>query len=162
MRTWLTQFKISNAFDDGGVVRGQASRSEKSDDVRQFERSLQSLDHHLKAAQPRRPVPAGLHDSVMGAVHDVSRARDLQSVPTMLRWLPVPALALLVVAGLWWALSQPESGSQSLVTAAAALQQSHQLTEQAPAAVLAPLSKEMENLNRDLRNAVEYLVASVP
>ena len=51
---------------------------------------------------------------------------------------------------------------KTMLEAADALERSHQLTQQAPAAVLAPLSKEMESLNRDFRNAVEFLVASVP
>jgi hypothetical protein len=79
-----------------------------------------------------------------------------------LRWLTAPALGLLVVGGVWWALNRSEPELQPLAGAGAALEQSHLLARQTPAAVLAPLSKEMESLNRDFRNAVEFLVASVP
>ena len=163
MKTWLSKFKISNALDEGGVAPKYSVTSDaECEEVRQFEEAARSLDRRLKSAQPLRAAPAGLHASVMQAVLGASRIRERQPVPTVLRWLPAPALALLVVVGVWWTLSRPETEPQPLVTAAAALEQSHQLTQQAPAAVLTPLSKEMENLNRDLLNAVELLVASVP
>jgi len=162
MKTWLTKFKISNALDDVAAERERMPNEVKRDDLRRFRESLRSLDCCLKSAQSGQPVPAGLHDLVMRAVRGASRTQKQLFAPTILRWLPAPALALLVVAGVWWILSRSESKPQSMVTAAAALEQSLQLTQQAPAAVLAPLSQEMENLNRDFRNAVEVLVASVP
>ena len=36
------------------------------------------------------------------------------------------------------------------------------MPQQASAAVLSPLAQELEFLNRDIRNAVDVLVASVP
>lgn len=98
----------------------------------------------------------------MQAVRGAARTGKQPSPRLVLRWLPAPALALLLVAGLWWALSQPANPPPTLTTAVATLEQSHQLTQQAPAAALAPLSKEMEALNRDFRNAVQILLASVP
>jgi hypothetical protein len=163
MKTWLSKFKISSELNDDGAAPKHSSTSDaECEEVREFEKAVRSLDRRLKSAKPGQQVPSGLHASVMQAVLGASRIREQQSAPAILRWLPAPALALLVVAGAWWTLSRPETEPQPLVTAAAALEQGHQLTQQAPAAVLAPLSKEMEKLNRDLLNAVELLVASVP
>jgi hypothetical protein len=163
MKTWLSKFRISNALDSGDAAPKHPSTGDvECEEVRQFEEAARSLDRRLKSDQPLRAAPPGLHASVMQAVLGASRIREQQSAPAILRWLPAPVLGLLVVAGVWWTLSRPETEPQPLVTAAAALERSHQLTQQGPAAVLAPLSKEMENLNRDFRNAVEHLVASVP
>jgi len=163
MKMWLTKFRISNALDDANPAPEKVlPHGSQSEDVRQFEETARLLDRRLKSAQPAQTVPDGLHDSVMRAVRSASRACERQSAPKVLRWLPVPALALLIVGGIWWMLNRSQPESQSLATAGAALERSHQLTQQAPAAVLAPLSKEMESLNRDFRNAVEFLVASVP
>src|SRR5688572_22242527 len=163
MKTWLTKFRISNALNDTNGSQAQvASSGRQSEQARQFEETMRALDLGLKAAQPVQAVPAELHDSVMRAVRGASRDRERQSSPKVLRWLPAPALALLFVGGIWWTMNRPKQESQPLETAVAALQRSHELTQQAPVAVLAPLSKEMEFLNRDLRNAVEFLVASVP
>jgi hypothetical protein len=43
-----------------------------------------------------------------------------------------------------------------------ALDQGTELTQKAPALALAPLSTELELLNRDLEKAVNFIVASVP
>lgn len=163
MKSWLTKFRISNALDDANAAQKQVlPRGNYSEEIRQFEETARLLDRRLKSAQPAQTVPDGLHDSVMRAVRGASRDQERQSARTVLRWLPAPALALLIVGGVWWMLNRSEPESQSLATAGAALERSHQLTQQAPAAVLAPLSQEMESLNRDIRNAVEFLVASVP
>jgi hypothetical protein len=163
MKMWLTKFRISNALDDANAARKQVlPRGSQSEDVSQFEETARLLDRRLKSAQPAQTVPDGLHDSVLRAVRGAARAQERQFTGTILHRLPAPALALLIVGGVWWMLNRSEPESQSLATAGAALERSHQLTQQAPAAVLAPLSQEMESLNRDFRNAVEFLVASVP
>ena len=168
MKTWLTKFGISNALDDANALQKQVlPRSSQPEDVRQFEETARLLDRRLKSARPSQKVPTGLHDSDMRSVRGAERNREPQFAAehfwaNILRRISAPALALLVVGGIWWALSRPEPQPQPLATAGAALERSQQLTQQAPAAVLAPLSKEMEFLNRDFRNAVEFLVASVP
>lgn len=163
MKTWLTKFRISNALNDASSTQNQVlSQGSQSGETRRFGETVRSLDRRLKSVQPAHTVPPGLHDSVMRAVRGASRDQERQSAPKLLRGLPAPALALLVVGGLWLTLNRSEPESQPLPTASDALEQSHKLTRQAPAAVLAPLSKEMESLNRDFRNAVDFLVASVP
>jgi len=160
MKAWLNQFKISDSLDDKDV-RMQMPKQAKTDNLRQFRDSLRSLDRRLKSDQPTPPVPDGLHHSVMQAVRAVSKESERRFAVRNLRWLPATATALLVVTGGLWILNRPEPSPQPLA-AAAALEQGQQLTQQAPVAVLAPLSKEMENLSRDFRSAVEMLIASVP
>jgi len=162
MKTLLARFRISNALDDANPARKQVSRRSRSEEARQFEETSRLLDCRLKSVQPVQTVPDGLHESVMNAVRSASRTQEQQFAPKMLRWLPAPALALLIVGWIWWAFNREEQEPQSLTTAGAVLEQSYELTRQAPAAVLAPLSNEMESLNRDFRNAVDFLVASVP
>jgi hypothetical protein len=47
-------------------------------------------------------------------------------------------------------------------TAGVALERAQAVPRQASAVALAPLSEELELLNRDVRNTVDYLVASMP
>jgi hypothetical protein len=167
MKTWIAKFRISNALDATLVPTTPAlARHGESDEVRQFAAAVGQVERRLRSATPARCAPPGLHASVMRAVRAASAKPVRRSTPTVWRWLPAPALALLVCAGLWWA-SRPapnpvELRPMALPAAGAALDQSYELTRQAPAAAIAPLSKEMENLQRDLRNAVEFLMASVP
>jgi hypothetical protein len=163
MKTWLSKFRISCALDETGLERGTASLGDRErEGLRHYRASVEELDWRLRTARPADSVPVGLHHSIMRSVRRVAGGGGRRPSPVRLRWLPAPALALLIVGGVWWALNRPEDGSQSLVTAAAALEQGRQLTHQAPSAALAPLSQELENLNRDFRKAVEVLIASVP
>jgi hypothetical protein len=163
MRTWLAKFRISTALDSNVPRREKLPRAQVDcDDVRRYEESLHSLDRRLMAAQPAKPVPAALHASVMRAVRSAAESQERQSARWGLRWLPVPALAMLVICGLWWSLNQPRHEPPSLTAAATVLAQGHELAQKTPDVVLAPLSQEMKNLNRDFQNAVDFLVASVP
>lgn len=163
MRTWLAKFRISTALDAGEPRRGKLPCGKSaSAEINRSEASMHSLGRRLKAAQPTPPVPTALHASVMRAVRAAAESQERQRAPWTVRWLPAPALALLVVLGLWWSLSRSPQEPPSLAAAATALAQSHEIAQKAPDAVLAPLAQEMNNLNRDLQNAVEFLAASVP
>ena len=163
MRKWLAEFRISTTLDAGEARQGKPPRDRSaSDEVHRAEESMRSLDRRLKAAQPKRPVPAALHAVVMRAVRAAAESQGRQRAGWSLRWLPAPALALLVGLGLWWSLRQPPQESPSFAAATTALAQSREIALKAPDAVLAPLTQEMNNLNRDLQNAVEFLAASVP
>ena len=163
MKTWLAKFKISSALDDNNPGRKRLNGLEvASEEIRRFDHAARSLDRRLESGPPEQPLPPDLHASVMRAVRHAAGKSERQFAPVIVRWLPAPALALLVVAGVWWGLNRTAEQPQPLTTAGAALTRSHELTRQAPAAVLAPLSKEMESLHRDFRKAVEFLVASVP
>ncbi len=167
MKTWIAKFRISNALDatHASTTPALAGHGE-SEEVRQFAAAVGRVERRLRSVSPAPCAPPGLHAAVMRAVRGASAKPARRPDPVIWRWLPAPALALLVCAGLWWA-SRPapvaiESRPIALPAAGAALDQGYELTQQAPAAALAPLSKEMENLQRDLRNAVEFLMASMP
>lgn len=163
MKTWLAKFRISMELDSDTPQPEKLPCAESErEDIRRCEESMQSLDRSLKVVQPTQPIPTALHASVMRAVRAVAKPQERQFAPPVLHWLPAPALALLAVFGLWWFLNRPPHEPQSLRAATAALEQSHEMTQKAPAAVLAPLAQEMNNLNRDFQNAVEFLAASVP
>jgi hypothetical protein len=147
MRTWLAKLKIRAALDS---------------DMARREVSMDSLDRRLKMTQPAEPVPATLHTSIMREVCAAASAQRRNAVSGLWRWLPVPALGVLAIVVFWWALNPPHHEPQSLTVATAALTQSQAITQTAPGAVLAPLSQEMEYLNRDFQSALEFLAASVP
>ena len=146
---------------DSGTSGKESLRNQR-DEIRRCEESMRSLDRRLKAARPAQPVPGTLHGSIMRGVCAAADASERRAVPMILRWLPAPALALLTGLAVWWSVTWPPHDSASLAAATSALEQSHEITQNAPAAVLAPLSQEMEYLNRDFQSAVEFLMASVP
>jgi len=160
MTKWFAQFRISTALDSGASSRQTTVCTEA--ERRRCEESMKSLDRQLKAAQPTKEVPTVLHESILRAVYAADRAQQRQAAPAVWRWLPAPALALLAVIGLWSSLNRAPHESQSLAVTTAALEQSHAITQTVPAAVLAPLSEEMEYLNRDFHSAVDFLLATVP
>ena len=162
MRKWLAKFRISAGLDADEPQRGQRPHGKSpSAEINQYEGSMNSLERRLKATHPTTPVPVALHASVMRAVRSAAESQERPSARWVLRWLPAPALAMLVVFGLWL-LSRSPHESPSLTAPAIALEQGQEMAQKAPGVVLAPLSQEMNNLNRDFQNAVELLVASVP
>jgi hypothetical protein len=125
------------------------------------------LEAQLQADLPRDALPDNLHASIMTAVRTSARPAETRRLtllwPGLLALTAVLALALALV----WLSNPPASRPRSaeiqpLAAAAVTLREGQQLTERAPAAVLAPLTQEMEFLNRDVRSAVAFLVASVP
>jgi hypothetical protein len=83
-----------------------------------------------------------------------------------LRWLALPAGASLVLLVVWHSqrlpADKPTPATPSLYAAANALETGGQIARTAPSAVVAPLSDELQRLNRDLDNAAQYLLASLP
>src|SRR6266542_4483160 len=121
MRKWLAKFRISLALDSSVPRREKLPRAQnRRDDIRRGEESLQALDQRLRATQPTPPVPAALHASLMRAVRAAAKSQERQRAPGIWRWLPAPALAVLVAFGLWWSLNRPPQASPSLTTAATA------------------------------------------
>lgn len=79
------------------------------------------------------------------------------------RWLMVAAAASLMALGAWWwAFSRPPAGPHPLAEVGATLETTQAMPQLASAVVLSPLAQELEFLNRDIRSAVDVLVASVP
>ena len=70
--------------------------------------------------------------------------------------------AALLALVAWWGFVRPGAGGQTLDDAEFALAGPQNIPAQASAVMLAPLTQELEFLNRDFRGAVDFLVASVP
>ena len=163
MKTWLARFRASVELDAGDSQRQKPWDESKPEETDQGVGSMRALDRQLRAAQPTSPVPTALHASVMRAVRAATDSQERQSAPRVLRWLWAPAaLAVLVAFDLWLSSSRSPHESPSMTVAAIALEQGQEMAQKAPEVVLAPLSQEMNNLNRDFQNAVDFLVASVP
>jgi hypothetical protein len=167
MKLWFAKARISAALDAGkrpsAWLRRRVSNSEE---LRGFEQDLMALDRALRQPAPEPEVPASLHRSIMQAVQAADRPVRAGRQLLWLRWAPLPALAAIVLLAVWWGLHSPVRQSapdtQSLAAATAALEMSGQLARAVPSAMVAPLSGELERLNRDLDNTAQFLLASLP
>ena len=167
MKSWLAKMKLSAALDAG--PKPSPSRrpgSNRSDELRRFEQELTTLDATLRGTAPRAQAPASLHHSIMRAVQTAKQPAAALAPLAFLRWMAVPAGAALVLLLAWHGLrapaNKPAPATQSLTTAAAALEAGGQIALIVPSAVVAPLSDELQRPNRDLDNAAQYLLASLP
>ena len=127
---------------------------------------MTALDRALKQTVPRPETPPSLHRSIMQAVRAANRPAPAPRELAVLRWLPVPALAVLVLLAVWWVargpVKPPVHDTQSLAAATTALDLGGQMAQAVPSAVVTPLSNELERLNRDLNNTAQFLLASLP
>ena len=100
MTSWFAKFRISAALDGGkALTPSLRQRITTSDDLRRFEESTIALDRGLKETPPTPELPHSLHSSIMRAVREGSRSTVPERRPALLRWLPAPALAALVLVG---------------------------------------------------------------
>lgn len=72
------------------------------------------------------------------------------------------ACGLLLAVSVCWIKPRRPTPPDTLRVAATTLEYGRGLPQQAPAVMLAPLSREFDALHRDLRSAVDMVVASVP
>jgi len=83
-----------------------------------------------------------------------------------LRWLPVPVVAAVALMVVWYAgrspVGLPVQDPQPLAVATTALEVGGEMARSAPSAVVTPLADELKNINRDLDNAAQFLLASLP
>ena len=167
MKLWLTKARISAALDAGKKPSAWLrQRVSGSDELRGFEQEMTALDRALKQSVPRPETPPSLHRSIMQAVQATERPAATRPELTVLRWLPAPALAVFVLLAVWLAPRRPVpplvQDMQSLSAATTALDIGGQMARAVPSAVVAPLSDELERLNRDLNNTAQFLLASLP
>ena len=167
MKLWFAKARISAALDAGErPSAGLRWRVSNSEELRGFEQDMMALDRALRQPAPKPEVPASLHRSIMQAVQAADRPVRAGRQLLWLRWAPVPALAAIVLLAVWWVLHspvrQPAPDTQSLAAATAALEMSGQLARAVPSAMVAPLSGELERLNRDLDKTAQFLLASLP
>jgi hypothetical protein len=169
MKSWLRKFKTSAALDEGKPLPERLRKTiAASEECRRFEQSARELDSALRASRPAPEAPAFLHDSIMHAVEAASRPAPAPLRLPLLRWLPAPALALLLVAG--WALlhrpapqpQQAAAASRSLALVATAVEVGNQMPRALPVAVVSPLSDELERVGLDVDHTTQFLLANVP
>jgi negative regulator of sigma E activity len=167
MKNWLKQFRIAGALESRRPLPTALQQSIARDEtLRQFAEETVAIGDTLRRSKPVLKTPAGLHSSIMNAVRsEAEEPRQAQIIP-WLRWLAAPAATALVLAGVWL-LIRPERGPESapptsLAAATTALELPHTIARDVPAQVLAPLSDEMDRVNRDLDRTREFLIASLP
>ena len=158
---------ISAALDAGRQPSAWLqTEASSSDELRAFEQEMRALDHALRQTAPKPEAPASLHYSIMQAVRTADRPAAATREPSILRWAPLPVLGVTVLLAACWFLYIPGRQSahppQSLAAATAALELGGQITRTVPSAVVAPLSDELERLNRDLDSTAQFLLASLP
>jgi hypothetical protein len=167
MKSWFTKFRISTALDDGHKLPEPSRRQPTgSDELDGFEQDMAVVDRALRETAPRIQAPASLHRSIMRAVETARHRAERPHSLAMLRWLVAPAAAAVALMLVWpsehISKTLPKPEAQSLAAAVSALEIGNQVARVAPSAVVAPLSDELERLNRDLDSAAQFLLASVP
>lgn len=171
MKTWLAKLRISNALDDRKPLPPALERAvAQSEELRRFANDSASLDRALKNSRPGPESSASLHSAIMRAVRSAEPEPAFDWQKIWPRLIPAAALTLLVVLGIFGAThfsreraarSQPV-GPSSFADASSALETGGRLVRAMPDAALSPLNDEMLRLNRDLADAQEFLLASLP
>jgi hypothetical protein len=112
---------------------------------------------------PSLPKPgAGLHDSIMRAVHASAPAAPRVS-RAFVWWVPVAAAASLAALAVWWQFRAPAPSAPPMPNEiASAPGDALDLGAQAPALLMAPLSNELARVDHDLHHATEAMLASFP
>jgi len=167
MMTWFTSYRISAALDSGHKPSASLRESiNRSEEVQGLELDMTALDRALRQERPEPQTPPGMHRSIMRAVRVAQRPEAAPHELAVLRWVAATVVAALVVMAVWPGLRGPRrppaQGRQSLAAATTALELSSQLAQTVPPAVVAPLSDELERLNRDLDNTAQFILASLP
>jgi hypothetical protein len=171
MMNWLTKLKISMALDERRPLPRRVVRAvERSPEVRRFAENAAKLDKELKNTQPVTEPPAALHASILRAVRSDGSPAESAGEKFFSRLIPISALGLVLLLGVLsgnFLAHRPATGPvtnelPSLGVASSTLDVGGELVQAGPSAVLAPLSDEMLRLNRDLTNAQNYLLASLP
>jgi hypothetical protein len=167
MKLWLTKLRLSVALDSGRKPSASLRRNaDSSKQLQGVEREMTALDTALKQGVPKPQAPPGLHRSIMQAVRVAERPQAEPSGLGFLRWVAAPVVAAVVMVSVWQAMrgpaKLPAQGTQSLAAATTALEMSGQLVQAVPSAVVAPLSDELQRLNRDLDNTAQFILASLP
>jgi hypothetical protein len=174
MKSWLLKFKISSALDDRKPLPPTLeSAINRSEEARRFAADSKTLEQRLKQQLPKPQAPPSLHSGIMRSVRAAAHAPEPDNQISWMRWIPVSALALLVVLGALAAIHfSPNHVSNSttakpapppsLATAGSALELGSDMLRDAPAAAMSPLVAEARHLNTDLTNAKEFLLATLP
>lgn len=171
MKTWLTKFRISNALDEPRKLPPLVEHDiARSAELKGFANGVMALDEELKNTKPVQAAPESLHAAILFAMRSAEANAKRGQTENWPKLIPVSALGAVIVMGLLAGRvvshspiqAAGDNGAPSLALASSTLETGGKLVQTMPGAVLSPLSDEMARLNRDLTNAQNYLLASVP
>ncbi len=170
MTSWFSKFRISAAIDSGKPLseslRGKIARSAE---LRHFAANARACHDLLAQSPPAVEPPPFLHGSIMGALRAAPPSPAPVRRPVMaLRFAAVLLLAAALSGAVW--LGRRPAAPRSVVTArepslaaaAAVLEMTGEMPRAIPAQIVAPLSNEWTRLDLDLKNAGQFLLASLP
>ena len=126
---------------------------------------MKPLEEKLKSVKSAGSPPPGLHDSIVSAVRAATETRAPRAASGLPRWFWVAGAAALILFAAWMMRVMPvatRGPAPSLAAAEPALTAAHKLAREVPAAMMSPMTEELAAVDRDVRKAVEHLVASVP
>lgn len=169
MNSWLKRFRIADSLDARRPLPAPLQDAIiRDEELRRFAHETAAVDDALRKSKPELKTTAGLHSSIMRAVRGQAEVSRQPRIVPWLRWLAAPAATALVLAGVWLVIHpaagpEPRPASPELLGApAVALELPHQIARTVPAEMLAPLSEELDRVNRDLDRTKEFLIASLP
>lgn len=124
----------------------------------------ESIESLLRKTKPRCCVPAGLHDAVMSRVRAVAVNRHSGTEEPHMRQLRVIWVTLVAIACAVVFLGVMEHQDEKVLSrhAANGLGIEALLSGSGIDVFVDPLAREVERARIDIRNAVEFLFASVP
>jgi hypothetical protein len=127
------------------------------------------MEQALKASVPVAAAPPALHAGIMQAVRRAAPERIAARPEWRPRFVPAGAcgLLLLLLGTGYFCLHRPpvssgSRGASSLAAASSALDAGGEIVCAMPGAALAPLTNELQSLDRDVTAAGDFLVASLP
>jgi hypothetical protein len=164
MRLLFSQYRISAALDAAQPLSPRLQQKvANNDELRRYAQSLSALDRDLRKSVPQAEPSPALHTSIMCAVRRSARPAVAVRHPSVLRWLPAPALAALLCAfWVWHRASAPAPSRSALESASMALAASGEIVQAAPGTAMGPLTEEWQRLNKDLDNTAQFLLATLP
>ena len=136
---------------------------------RNREADILLLEKALIAGRPKPEAPADMREDIMRQLRNTGR-KPVEARPgsrfNVLRWVPVPALAAVLVFTLYFSHLEPSETpgieAASLRVASQMLRSDEQLGSEFTSAMVGPLNEEMMRVDADLKRMAEYVLASVP
>ncbi len=171
MNRWLTKWRISRALDERKPLPLAVERAlTESAELGRFAANATAVDQALKKTQSVPKAPDSLHASIMRAVRSTESVEDFGRQISWPRLIPAAALTAVMILSVLGVLRyshppvkiSPPAEESSLAIASSALETGNCLVRTVPEAALSPLSDEILRLNRDLTNAQNYLLATLP
>ncbi len=171
MKSWLMKFKISNALNDRSPLPPALGQIiNQSEELRRFAKNSSRVDRALKSQLNEPEDCPQLHAAIMRAVRTAGHAQAAAKQPAWPRWIPVSGFGLLIVLGILAAFQYfshfsdkiQHENLHSLAAAGSAIELGRSLVREVPAAAVSPLSDEMQKIDRNMTEAKQFLLASMP